>query len=81
MSNFACGANNTGYHLINVNWDKDIQNYEVFDLRNVEDGDPSPDGKGTLHLRKGIEVGQVFMLGTKYSVISKKCRWYLCKRC
>lgn len=71
MSNFACGANKTGYHLINVNWDKDIQNYEVFDLRNVEDGDPSPDGKGTLHLRKGIEVGQVFMLGTKYSEAMK----------
>lgn len=67
MSNFACGANKTGYHLINVNWDRDIPSYEVFDLRNVEDGDPSPDGKGTLHLRKGIEVGQVFMLGTKYS--------------
>ncbi|MGN0903139.1 MAG: proline--tRNA ligase [Succinivibrio sp.] len=67
MSNFACGANKTGYHLINVNWDRDIKEYEVFDLRNVEDGDPSPDGKGTLHLRKGIEVGQVFMLGTKYS--------------
>lgn len=67
MSNFACGANKTGFHLINVNWDKDISNYEVFDLRNVEEGDQSPDGKGTLHLRKGIEVGQVFMLGTKYS--------------
>ncbi|MGN1280335.1 MAG: proline--tRNA ligase [Succinivibrio sp.] len=67
MSNFACGANKTGFHLINVNWDRDVPEYEVFDLRNVEDGDPSPDGKGTLHLRKGIEVGQVFMLGTKYS--------------
>ena len=67
MSNFACGANKDGFHLINVNWDRDVQNYEVLDLRNVEEGDPSPDGKGTLHLRKGIEVGQVFMLGTKYS--------------
>ena len=71
MSNFACGANKTGYHLINVNWDRDVPKYEVFDLRNVEDGDPSPDGKGTLHLRKGIEVGQVFMLGTKYSEAMK----------
>lgn len=71
MANFACGANKTGFHLINVNWDRDVQNYEVFDLRNVEDGDPSPDGKGTLHLRKGIEVGQVFMLGTKYSEAMK----------
>lgn len=67
MSNFACGANEDGYHLINVNLDRDIPTYEVADLRNVEEGDPSPDGKGTLHLRKGIEVGQVFMLGTKYS--------------
>lgn len=71
MSNFACGANKTGYHLINVNWDRDVPNYEVFDLRNVEEGDPSPDGKGTLHLRNGIEVGQVFMLGTKYSEAMK----------
>lgn len=67
MSNFACGANEDGYHLINVNLDRDIPTYEVADLRNVEEGDPSPDGKGKLHLRKGIEVGQVFMLGTKYS--------------
>ncbi len=67
MSNFACGANEDGFHLINVNLDRDIPNYEVMDLRNVEEGDPSPDGKGKLHLRKGIEVGQVFMLGTKYS--------------
>ena len=67
MANFACGANHTGYHFINVNWDRDVPNYEVCDLRNVEEGDPSPDGQGNLHLRKGIEVGQVFMLGTKYS--------------
>lgn len=67
MSNFACGANEDGFHLINVNFDRDIPTYEVADLRNVEEGDPSPDGKGKIHLRKGIEVGQVFMLGTKYS--------------
>lgn len=67
MGNFACGANRDGYHLISVNWDKDVPSYEVHDLRNVEEGDLSPDGQGTLHLRKGIEVGQVFMLGTKYS--------------
>ena len=65
MSN--CGANEDGYHLINVNLDRDIPTYEVADLRNVEEGDPSPDGKGHIKLRKGIEVGQVFMLGTKYS--------------
>ena len=67
MSNFACGANEDGYHLINVNLDRDIPTYDVADLRNVEEGDPSPDGKGHIKLRKGIEVGQVFMLGTKYS--------------
>ncbi len=67
MGNFACGANEDGYHLINVNWDRDIKDYEVCDLRNVEEGDLSPDGKGKLHLRKGIEVGQIFMLGKKYS--------------
>lgn len=67
MGNFACGANKDGFHLINVNWDRDVKDYEVFDLRNVEEGDPSPDRKGTLHLRRGIEVGHVFMLGTKYS--------------
>ena len=67
MGNFACGANEDGYHLINVNWDRDVPHYEVCDLRSVEEGDLSPDGKGHLHLRKGIEVGQVFMLGTKYS--------------
>ncbi len=67
MSNFACGANEDGYHLINVNFDRDIPTYEVADLRNVIEGDPSPDGHGKILLRKGIEVGQVFMLGTKYS--------------
>ncbi|MCR5085504.1 MAG: proline--tRNA ligase [Succinivibrionaceae bacterium] len=67
MADFACGANEDGYHLTGVNWDRDVPSYEVCDLRNVEEGDPSPDGQGTLHLRRGIEVGQVFMLGTKYS--------------
>ena len=67
MGNFACGANEDGFHFINVNWDRDVPEYEVQDVRNVEEGDPSPDGKGTLHLRQGIEVGQVFMLGKKYS--------------
>ncbi|MCI6797689.1 MAG: proline--tRNA ligase [Succinatimonas sp.] len=67
MGNFACGANRDGYHLINVNWDRDVPKYEVFDLRNVEEGDLSPDGHGKLHLCRGIEVGHVFMLGTKYS--------------
>lgn len=73
MANFACGANETGYHLINVNWDVDIKDYEVMDLRNVEEGDKSPCDNGHLHLRKGIEVGQVFMLGTKYSEAMNCC--------
>lgn len=67
MGDFACGANTDGYHLINVNWDRDVPAYEVEDLRNAEDGDPSPDGCGELRLARGIEVGQVFMLGDKYS--------------
>ena len=66
-SDFYCGANEDGFHLGGVNWDRDVQNYEVQDLRCVVEGDPSPDGKGTLILKHGIEVGQVFELGTKYS--------------
>lgn len=71
MANFVCGANKDGFHLTNVNLDRDIPNYEVADLRNVCEGDKSPDGQGHLHLAKGIEVGQVFMLGTKYSEAMK----------
>ena len=71
MANFVCGANKDGFHLTNVNLDRDVTNYEVADLRNVCEGDMSPDGKGRLHLAKGIEVGQVFMLGTKYSEAMK----------
>ena len=67
LSDFYCGANETGYHLGGVNFDRDIPTYEVCDLRNVEEGDKSPDGKGTIVLKHGIEVGQVFELGTKYS--------------
>ncbi len=67
MSDFVCGANKTGYHLTGVNFDRDVKSYEVCDLRNVVEGDRSPDGKGHILLRKGIEVGQVFMLGKKYS--------------
>ena len=66
-SDFYCGANKDGFHLGGVNWDRDVPSYEVQDLRCVVEGDPSPDGKGTLVLKHGIEVGQVFELGTKYS--------------
>ena len=67
MSDFACGANEDGFHYTGVNWDRDVTGFEIADLRNIEDGDPSPDGKGTIHLRRGIEVGQIFMLGNRYS--------------
>jgi len=69
MSDFVCGANKDGYHLAGANFDRDIK-YDggaVCDLRNVVAGDPSPDGKGTLEICRGIEVGHVFQLGTKYS--------------
>jgi prolyl-tRNA synthetase len=62
-SDFVCGANETGFHLTGANWDRDIATYEVADLRNVVEGDPSPDGQGTLLLKRGIEVGHIFQLG------------------
>lgn len=67
MSNFVCGGNEDGTHYIGTNWDRDVKTYEVADLRNVEEGDPSPDGKGTITLKRGIEVGHIFQLGKKYS--------------
>jgi prolyl-tRNA synthetase len=68
MSNFVCGANQEGFHLQGVNWVRDLpEPARVEDFRNVTVGDPSPDGKGTLDICRGIEVGQVFQLGTKYS--------------
>lgn len=67
MADFVCGANEADYHLSGVNWGRDLPEPEVADLRNVVAGDPSPDGKGELALCRGIEVGHVFQLGTKYS--------------
>ncbi|MCG5528533.1 MULTISPECIES: proline--tRNA ligase [Halorhodospira] len=67
MADFACGANREGYHLTGVNWGRDLPEPETADLREVEAGDPSPDGEGTLTLRRGIEVGHIFQLGTTYS--------------
>jgi len=68
MADFACGANKAGYHLTGVNFGRDLPVPEqVFDVRNVVEGDPSPDGQGTLSLCRGIEVGHVFQLRTKYS--------------
>jgi len=67
MANFVTGANRDGYHYIGVNIGRDFPEPEVADLRNVVAGDPSPDGKGVLALCKGIEVGHIFQLRTKYS--------------
>ncbi|RFC40486.1 MAG: prolyl-tRNA synthetase [Candidatus Nitrotoga sp. CP45] len=69
MSNFVCGANDDGFHYIHANFGRDISLDEtnVHDLRNVVTGDPSPDGKGTLELCRGIEVGHIFQLRTTYS--------------
>ena len=67
MADFICGANETGYHYTGANWERDAQITEIFDLRNVVEGDPSPDGQGVLKIRRGIEVGHIFQLGNKYS--------------
>lgn len=67
MSDFICGANEEGFHITSVNWGRDLPEAKAADLRNVVEGDVSPDGKGTLKLQRGIEVGHVFYLGRKYS--------------
>ena len=67
MSDFVCGANEAGFHHTGVNWGRDLPEPAVADIRNVQAGDPSPDGKGVLAIQRGIEVGHVFYLGTKYS--------------
>ncbi|EWH22449.1 proline--tRNA ligase [Bacillus haynesii] len=67
MANAAAGANKTDYHYQNVNISRDAHNVTFADLRLIQEGDPSPDGNGTIRFAKGIEVGQVFKLGTRYS--------------
>ena len=67
MSDFAVGANIDDKHYLGVNWERDLPLPAVADLRNVVEGDPSPDGQGTLVIKRGIEVGHIFQLGTKYS--------------
>jgi len=67
LADFVCGANEDGKHLTGVNWVRDLPAPDCDDLRNVVDGDASPDGKGTLSIARGIEVGHIFQLGTKYS--------------
>ncbi|MEJ2439238.1 MAG: proline--tRNA ligase [Gammaproteobacteria bacterium] len=67
LVNFICGANADGKHLTGVNWGRDCPQPRCVDIRNVVEGDPSPDGKGTLQIKRGIEVGHIFQLGRKYS--------------
>ena len=67
MSDFVTGANEDGKHLTGVNWDRDAKFNQVEDLRNIQVGDPSPDGKGTIEIARGIEVGHIFQLGEVYT--------------
>ena len=67
MSDFVCGANQAGFHLTGVNFGRDLPEPDVVDLRNVVSGDPSPDGRGTLAICRGIEVGHIFQLRRKYA--------------
>jgi prolyl-tRNA synthetase len=67
MSDFVCGANEADFHFTGANWGRDLPEPAVADIRNVVEGDASPDGKGVLAIQRGIEVGHVFQLGTAYS--------------
>ena len=67
VRNFVCGANENDFHLANANWERDTKYNAVYDLRNIEEGDPSPDGVGQIKFKRGIEVGHIFQLGKKYS--------------
>ena len=71
LADFICGANEDGFHLTGVNWQRDLGEPAHADLRNVVEGDPAPDGSGTLKIARGIEVGHIFQLGTKYSEAMK----------
>ena len=71
VSNFVCGANQDGFHFKNVCWERDCGKISISDIRNVVSGDPSPDGMGKLEIKRGIEVGHIFQLGTKYSEAMK----------
>ena len=72
MSDFITGANEWDVHVVGVNWGRDLPEPDIVaDIRNVQAGDPSPDGKGVLAIQRGIEVGHVFFLGTKYSAAMK----------
>ena len=71
MSDFGAGANIEDKHYFGINWDRDTDTPSVADLRNIEAGDPSPDGNGELQIMRGIEVGHIFQLGDKYSQAMK----------
>ena len=77
LTDFVCGANKDDKHLTGVNWGRDLpepgstENFQIADLRSVVEGDPSPDGQGTLSIKRGIEVGHIFQLGTKYAEAMK----------
>ncbi|OCG60446.1 proline--tRNA ligase [Gilliamella sp. Nev3-1] len=71
MSDFGAGANIDHKHYFNINWERDVSLPRIEDIRNVVEGDMSPDGKGTLQIKRGIEVGHIFQLGTKYSQAMK----------
>ena len=75
MADWICGANEDDFHFTGVNWGRDLPEPDAMaDLRNVVEGDPSPDGKGALAIERGIEVGHVFYLGTKYSAGDERDR-------
>jgi len=67
LSDFVCGANENGHHLTGVNWQRDCGEINVHDIRNIVAGDPSPCGQGKIEIKRGIEVGHIFQLGTKYA--------------
>lgn len=67
LADFVCGANADGKHLTGVNWERDVTIVRTADIRNIQAGDPSPCGHGTVEIKRGIEVGHIFKLGTKYS--------------
>lgn len=71
LSDFVCGANKDGRHLLGVNWSRDLPEPQSVDIRNVANGDPTPDGSSELEIKRGIEVGHIFQLGTKYSAAMK----------
>ena len=71
LADFSAGANVDGQHLFGINFGRDLPEPEVADIRNVQEGDPSPDGQGVLTIKRGIEVGHIFQLGQKYSAALK----------